>query len=200
MRRRRSIARIGRGPRRRAIGHLLGRINLAISKRLHPSLGGKSLDRDGFAIQSARRGLVSIMDPQGVDVVDGVVDGGSNIIENIISRRRWAVMIPIPRRRRPAEAAFHRSCVPLGPRQCRRFFCARRRRLADRRRLASGITPITGGSAQRVPVGAVVVVVPGRRAAPTAREAPSGVRQADEGPAAALGRGGGLLLHDLKSA
>ena len=60
--------------------------------------------------------------------------------------------------------------------------------------------PITGGSAQRVPVGAVVVVVPGRRAAPTAREAPSGVRQADEGPAAALARGGGLLLHDLKSA
>ena len=136
------------------------------------------------------------MDPQGVDVVDGVVDGGSNIIENIISRRRWAVMIPIPRRRRPAEAAFHRSCVPSGPRRCHRFFRARRRRLADRRRLVSGINPFTGGSAQSIHGG--VVVAPGRRAAPTAREAPSGVRQAGGKPAAALARGLGLLLHDQK--
>ena len=140
------------------------------------------------------------MDPQGVDVVDGVVDGPSNISGSIIiSPRRRAVIIFIPRRRRPAEAAFHRSCVPSGPRQCHRFFCARRRRrLADQRWLVSRITRFTGGSAQSIHVG--VVVVPERREAPTAPEAVSVERQADGGPAgspaAALVLG--LLLHDQK--
>ena len=162
MRRRRSIARIGRGRRRlrRAIDHLLGLLSLDSKMCVHPSLGGPSSNREARAIKSLSGSKVSKVNPHGV----GVGEGGPNIIENIISRRRWAVMIPIPRRRRPAEAAFHRSCVPLGPRQCRRFFCARRRRLADQRRLVSGITPFTGGPAQRVTIDivVVVVVVPGR--------------------------------------
>ena len=251
-RRRRSIARIGRGRRRlrRAIDHLLGLLSLDSKMCVHPSLGGPSSNREARAIKSLSGSKVSKVNPHGV----GVGEGGPNIIENIISRRRRAVMIPIPlrrrpavifiprrrrpaviisgskacklvqhvvgvgeggphiisrrrravmtpipRRRRPAEAAFHRSCVPSGPRQCHRFFCARRRRrLADRRRLVSRITRFTGGSAQSIHVG--VVVVPERREAPTAPEAVSVERQADGGPAGAPAAALvlGLLFHDQK--
>ena len=74
---------------------------------VHPSLGGPSSNREARAIKSLSGSKVSKVNPHGV----GVGEGGPNIIENIISRRRRAVMIPIPLRRRPAVIFIPRRRV-----------------------------------------------------------------------------------------